>query len=182
MTFSQTSSISVSGCRKRSFSSASTPAKKLGADAKSRPRQKSQSLKRSLLKSSSKGVAHGIRAKLPRHKQLRALRVKDVTLVRYQQAVDTFRVYCQKHSMRSKKMHNVDRYLGSFFADLCEQGEPYNKASYTLFGYIMLVSDESVPENTFSPLLARLLKDGLQSFLSVPEPALIPVSGSYLPK
>ena len=79
-------------------------------------------------------------------------------------------------------MHNVDRYLGSFFADLCEQGEPYNKASYTLFGYIMLVSDESVPENTFSPLLARLLKDGLQSFLSVPEPALIPVSGSYLPK
>ena len=55
-------------------------------------------------------------------------------------------------------MHNVDRYLGSFFADLCEQGEPYNKASYTLFGYIMLVSDESVPEKHLFPIARQALK------------------------
>ena len=57
-----------------------------------------------------------------------------------------FEYIVSKHALRSKRLQNIDVYMGRFFADLCEQGEPYNKASYTLFGYIMLVADEPISE------------------------------------
>lgn len=60
--------------------------------------------------------------------------------------------------MRSKKLSKVDVYMGTYFSDLCEQGEPYNKASYTLFGYILLVADESSPEKLLLPRARQALK------------------------
>lgn len=41
--------------------------------------------------------------------------------------------------------------MAEYFADLLEQNQGYNSASYTLFGYLMLVADEGVPDKQLFP-------------------------------
>ena len=102
--------------------------------------------------------AASIRGALPRHKQLRALRVQDPTIIKYHSAVSTFREFAVKQRWVLKKHDIVDTRLAEYFADLLEQGHLYNDASYTLFGWILLVSDESIPERNLFPRARQALK------------------------
>ena len=48
--------------------------------------------------------------------------------------------------------------MSEYFADLYEDGEPYNEASYTLYGYILLRTNESIPEKQLFPKARGALK------------------------
>ena len=41
--------------------------------------------------------------------------------------------------------------MAEYFADLYEDGEMYNEASYTLYGYILLRTNVSVPDRDLYP-------------------------------
>ena len=102
--------------------------------------------------------ASSIRQRLPRHKQLRALRVQDVALLRYSEAVDRFQTYCLRRSLVLDCMDSVDLHMATFFADLMDEGFSYNDASYTLFGYIVLEANVSAPEKLLLPRARGALK------------------------
>lgn len=99
-----------------------------------------------------------IRQKLPRFKQLRALRVKDPTLIKYAESVDKFKAYCKRRKLSVTRLELVDRSMATFFADLCEEGASYNDASYTLFGFIVLEAQSNLPERQLFPLSRGALK------------------------
>lgn len=99
-----------------------------------------------------------VRARLPRVKQLRALKVRDITLQRYAEAVQKFKSYCKSQHVSMRKIDAVDECMACYFADLCEQGETYNAASYTLFGYILLEANAPVPEKALFPKARGALK------------------------
>ena len=48
--------------------------------------------------------------------------------------------------------------MASYFAELLENHEGYNTASYTLFGYLMLEADEDVPDKDLLPQSRAALK------------------------
>lgn len=48
--------------------------------------------------------------------------------------------------------------MASYFADLLENNEGYNTASYTLFGYLMLEADEDIPDKDLLPRSRAALK------------------------
>lgn len=60
--------------------------------------------------------------------------------------------------MLSKKSNRVDVLLCEYFAELLDSGRPYNDASYTLFGYIVLRADEDKPERDLFPRARQALK------------------------
>ena len=97
------------------------------------PRRKPRSVKKSCAKPSTrkKGrqatLASSLRASLPRHRQLRALRVKDPTLVQYNNAVVQFESYCRCRRWTLSSPAVIDKCLANCFTDLYEDGEPYNK-------------------------------------------------------
>ena len=99
-----------------------------------------------------------VRATLPRVKQLRALKVSDVTLHRYAEAVQKFKSYCKSQHVSMRKLDAVDDSMACYFADLCEEGMTYNAASYTLFGYILLEANAPVPEKALFPKARGALK------------------------
>ena len=48
--------------------------------------------------------------------------------------------------------------MAEYFADLLEQNQGFNSASYTLFGYLLLVADENVPDKQLLPHSRAALK------------------------
>lgn len=92
--------------------------------------------------------AQKIRKKLPRHRQLRALRVRNPTLVKYEEAVVSFEKYARRRRMVLSSPSKTDVALAEYCVDLYEDGEPYNMASYALFGFIVLRVDSDVPEKS----------------------------------
>lgn len=86
------------------------------------------------------------------------MRVKDPTLLKYNERVLAFEAYCRNKRFTLSHHDKTDRYLCEFFADLLESGATYNEASYTLFGFILLRSDESLPERSLFPRARQALK------------------------
>ena len=104
-----------------------------------------------MIQSTLKKSSGAVRQKLPRHKQLKALKVKDVTLGRYDQCVTQFKAYARRCRLPLRSISAVDLALCDYFADLLDSGEPQSTASYTLFGYLMLVANESLPDKLLLP-------------------------------
>jgi len=86
------------------------------------------------------------------------LKVKDPTLNRYNERVLAFEAYCRNKRITLSSRDKVDKGLAEFFADLLDEGCSYNDASYALFGYILLRSDEEVPERMLYPRARQALK------------------------
>ena len=99
-----------------------------------------------------------IRASLPRHLQLRALKVKDPTLKKYKGCVDQFLEFARNRRWCLADINGTDVHLAEYFAELCEDGVAYNTASYTLFGYLLLKCDENVPDRQLLPRARAALK------------------------
>lgn len=64
-----------------------------------------------VLQKTSRSLAAGIRWRLPRHKQLRALKIQDVTLQRYFTQVETFKSFCLRRRMRCSTIASVDKHI-----------------------------------------------------------------------
>lgn len=60
---------------------------------------------------------------------MRALRVKDPTLLKYNDALQGFDSYCQRRRMTNTSVEKTDKRMAEFFADLYEDGEPTRKHS-----------------------------------------------------
>ena len=78
--------------------------------------------------------------------------------MKYHSAVSAFKEFAVKRRWVLRKHNAIDTHLAEYFADLFEQGLSYNDASYTLFGWILLVSDESIPERSLFPKARQALK------------------------
>ena len=102
--------------------------------------------------------AQKIRKHLPRHRQLRALRVRNPTLVKYEEAVVAFEKYARRRRMVLNNLSKTDKALAEYCVDLYEDGEPYNMASYALFGFLVLRVDSDVPEKSLLPRTRMALK------------------------
>lgn len=89
---------------------------------------------------------------------LKSLKVKDNTLVRYYKSVLEFEAFLHRRKLKPISLDIVDQYMAEYFADLCDEGESYNNATYVLFGYLMLRSDASVPDKFLFPLSRAALK------------------------
>ena len=89
---------------------------------------------------------------------MRALRVKDPTLLKYHDAVQNFEPYCRRRRMTNTDIEAADKHMAEFFADLYEDGKPYNSASYALFGFLVLRTDDSRPEKMLFPRARGALK------------------------
>ena len=57
-----------------------------------------------------------------------------------------------------KNAASTDKRLAEYFTDLFESGAPFNTASYTLFGYILLKTDECVVDKFLHPRARAALK------------------------
>ena len=130
---------------------ASTPMKKQSG-GKDGNREKSRS---NLSKAS---LAASIRQKLPRHTVLKALKVQDVTLIRYHNGVQEFEQYLKRRRLKPKDVHSVDIHMATYFADLCDAGSSYNNATYVLFGWLMLRCSENLPDKMLLPQSRAALK------------------------
>ena len=108
-------------------------------------------MKRKVIQSTLKKSSMSVRQQLPRHKQLKALKVKDITLCRYDQCVTEFKAFARRRRLPLKNISAVDLALCEYFADLLDSGEPQSTASYTLFGYLMLVANENLPDKLLLP-------------------------------
>ena len=64
----------------------------------------------------------------------------------------------RRRRFKFKTWQQTDKVMAEYFTDLYEDGEPYNEASYTLFGYILLRTNESVPEKLLYPKARGALK------------------------
>lgn len=126
----------------------------------STPTNKRKGCKRSCTKSKAGSYSKAaiIRRRLPRHRRLRALRVKDPTLEKYDDAVNAFLSYCRRRRILLGNPRSIDVALSLYFTDLYEDGEPYNLASYALYGYIVLKVDLSIPEKQMFPQARMALK------------------------
>eukprot|EP00435_Cladocopium_sp_Y103_P017187 s872_g4.t1 len=102
--------------------------------------------------------ASSIRSSLPKHRQLKALRVQDVTLVKYKSCVEQFLATCAKRRWSLRNVQLADKHMSEYFAELCEEGCTYNLASYTLFGYLMLQTDEPTADKNLFPQARAALK------------------------
>ena len=99
-----------------------------------------------------------IRARLPRHLQLKSLKVKDPTLKKYTGCVDQFLEVARNNRWDISNVNLADVRMSEYFAELCESGAAYNTASYTLFGYLLLRCDENVPDRQLFPRSRAALK------------------------
>ena len=57
---------------------------------------------------------------------MRALSVKDPTLLKYHDAVQHFESYCRRGGLTNTNVEAADKHMAEFFADLYEDDEPYN--------------------------------------------------------
>ena len=64
--------------------------------------------------------------------QLRALRVKDPTFLKYHEAVELLEAYARRRRMALKPWQKADIVMAEYFADLFEDGACYNAALYCL--------------------------------------------------
>ena len=55
-------------------------------------------------------------------------------------------------------MNQVDRHLAEYITDLFDAGESCNTGSYALYGYILLRTDEDIPEKDLFPRARGALK------------------------
>ena len=101
---------------------------------------------------------NSIRESLPKHLKLKALKVKNPTLCKYKECVDKFMEYASHKRWHLKNVDNTDKKLAEYFAELLESGAPFNTASYTLFGYILLKTDECVADKFLYPRARSALK------------------------
>lgn len=101
---------------------------------------------------------NSIRESLPKHLKLKALKVKNPTLCKYKECVDKFMEYASHKRWYLKNVDNTDKKLAEYFAELLESGAPFNTASYTLFGYILLKTDECVADKFLYPRARSALK------------------------
>lgn len=60
--------------------------------------------------------------------------------------------------MTLQTWEKADKVMAEYFTDLFEDGSCYNAASYTLYGYILLRTNESIPEKDLFPLARGALK------------------------
>ena len=82
---------------------------------------------------------------------MKALRVKDPTLKKYKGCVDQFLQLAVRRRWNISTVDLADKRLAEYFLELCEEGSAYNIASYTLFGYLLLKTDESQPDRSLYP-------------------------------
>ena len=106
----------------------------------------------------SASSASSIRSSLPRHRQLKALRVQDATLVKYKGCVEKFLDTAAQRRWSVRNVILADKHMSEYFAELCEEGCTYNLASYTLFGYLMLQTDEPTADQNLFPQSRAALK------------------------
>ena len=118
--------------------------------------------KRTPASTTTTSEAGAIRAALPRHLQLRALRVRDPTLIRYHEAIKEFASWFSPSKPSWRKPASLDAQLAGYFTDLFEDGAPYTSASYALFGCLLLRIDSELPERQLCPRACQALK-GWQS-------------------
>lgn len=78
--------------------------------------------------------------------------------MKYDDAVTHFEAYARRRRFKFRTWQQTDVVLAEYFADLYEDGEPYNEASYTLFGYILLRTSETIPEKQLYPKARGALK------------------------
>lgn len=84
--------------------------------------------------------------------------MQDVTLLRYATQFEAFKSYCLNKRLGLHSISAVDNHMASYFADLFDNNEGYNAASYTLFGYLMLEADEDVADRFLLPRARAALK------------------------
>ena len=63
-----------------------------------------------------------IRARLPRHLQLKSLKVKDPTLKKYTGCVDQFLEVARNNRWDISNVNLADVRMSEYFAELCESG------------------------------------------------------------
>ena len=80
------------------------------------------------------------------NKRLRASKVKPVTLGRYQHAVRKLELWALKHH-RSLSSSSADATIVTYLHELCEQSGSIVDARSTVYGFIMLRIESSLPEH-----------------------------------
>ena len=84
--------------------------------------------------------------KVARSRHLKVARAKNVTLLKYQAAVDEFREYARINAKPLSTTAEVDRAMALFVTDLFEDSRNITDANYCLYGWLKLVSDEDAPD------------------------------------
>jgi len=92
---------------------------------------------------------------------MRALKMQDVTLLRYHDAVADFREWAQSRQLSLVGLKRADTAMCEYFKALREDSRPPSDASYCLFGWVCLVCDSSGPER-FLMTRARAALSGWQ--------------------
>lgn len=84
--------------------------------------------------------------------------MKDPTLIKYKGCVDQFLEEAARRRWSLRTVAQADKKMSEYFTELCEEGSSYNLASYTLFGYLLLRTDENVPDRQLFPRARAALK------------------------
>jgi integrase len=96
--------------------------------------------------------ADAIRRALPPERILRALKVKDPTILRYHHCVSEFVLWCRMNNSRIDSPSRIDKAMCMYFMELRNDARPSSDAAYTIFGWILLRGTRSTPERTQLPL------------------------------
>lgn len=72
--------------------------------------------------------------------------------------VQAFEAQCRRRRVALCSWQEADIAMAEYFADLYEEGVPYNDASYTLYGYLLLRTNEDIPERQLYPRARGALK------------------------
>eukprot|EP00438_Fugacium_kawagutii_P013890 Skav219729 [mRNA] locus=scaffold301:281463:306630:- [translate_table: standard] len=73
-------------------------------------------------------------------------------------SVDRFLEFATKKRWVLRPLDRADKHLAEYFAELCDTGATHTLASYTLFGFILLKTESSLPERQLFPLARQALK------------------------
>ena len=87
-----------------------------------------------------------LRRSLPPEKRLRALKVKDPTLLRYDDAVFEFQKWATLNKVSILSPLLIDKAMCRYFCALKDDSRPLSDATYTVYGWILLKSQCNVPE------------------------------------
>ena len=90
-------------------------------------------------------------------RQLRVKRIKPKTVLLYDDHVTGFLAWMKQNRKRGTDSDSIDRHMSIYFNLLFEDGEGYNVASYTLFGWIALRMVPRQPEKDLLPLARAAL-------------------------
>lgn len=89
---------------------------------------------------------------------MKSLKVKDSTLVKYHESVVKFEQFCKRRKLCLKTWQDADNSFTEYFADLLEQQQASTVASYALFGYLLLRTNEHTPDKLLYPKARQCLK------------------------